>query len=119
MVMEDRILEDHILMHKIFNYSKEDTHVDIDRYRYNLIDDGTRHSDLCLRHCLDNESLWFLLKKDSGDHGICRCRDVMATTKSNGDYAMWDIPSHTHPLRRRRLELFNVPYKNYLKIQRL
>lgn len=127
------IVQQHNLMHNMYPYTPfvdvETGSVtrfeDASRYKYNLVDADTDHAALCLQHWLSDKALWGSmetqteLKSDNKSGVRCNCALALKMTKSEQGDAMYGVAPHVQDLRKRRLALFVVSYKNYLRAQKL
>lgn len=122
------IHEQHKLMHIMYPYvpfvdpdTDRVTRLDdVSRHRHNLVGDDVSHADICLQHWLSNKALWgshdpktpVTINNNPSGFG-CNCAMALKLTKSNQSDALEGVPEHILDLRRRRLSLFSVSYKNY------
>lgn len=115
---ETKIRNDHRLLCQMYRFNiirdKSDESIlgfaDVDRVHLHQYGPETSHADICLNNYLSHPELY------NGDPvRDCKCKAVLKFTKLQQQMAFVDVPHHTRDLRMRKLTLFDLSYKNYLK----
>uniref|UniRef100_A0A6C0J7L7 Uncharacterized protein n=1 Tax=viral metagenome TaxID=1070528 RepID=A0A6C0J7L7_9ZZZZ len=83
---------------------------DINRYNLNQYDSSVSHSDLVLKNYLSYPELYNGNKVPG-----CNAKEILKHTKSWGLMSLSDCPRHVVDIRKRRMSMFNIRYKNYIK----
>lgn len=84
--------------------------VDVDRVHLHQFGPETSHADICLRNYLRHPELY----NGTPVRG-CKCKSVLKFVKKQKQMVLSDVLPELHSLRLRKLNLFDVGYKNYKK----